>query len=161
MKKIITALLLMASMLTCWAEEPVGRLFRFERSTNKNYICYDVREKDGALDMSNPIHPYWILPASGKHEELSYLEKKLAFGYKVIKKGNNEVTIYLVPQSKLHIRICKRDGKWIALVHINGKEVLLTKMFAQMHSPNSLRCDYVDVFGMDDGKVVKERIMNK
>ena len=34
-------------LLSSFSATPEGRLFQFERSTNRNYICYDVNLKDG------------------------------------------------------------------------------------------------------------------
>ena len=155
----LTVILLLASL----SARAASRLFRFERSTNRNYICYDVQLKDGSLDMKNPIHVYWIrAEEDGREKELTYIQRKLAFGYKVVHKGHNEVDIHLTAYSKLTIRICQRNGQWLAVANINGKEAQLTKLFAQMQSPNSLHVLYVDLFGKDlkTGEAVRERINN-
>jgi len=149
-------------ILAALAATPEGRLFQFERSTNKNYICYDVNLKeDGKLNLKEPVHPYWIrAEEGGEKKELSFLQFKFAFGYKVDSTKENEVTIHLSPYKNLPIRILKRGGKWIALVKMEGQEMLLTKMFAQMKG-ESLTCLYVDVTGVANGKTVTKRINNK
>jgi hypothetical protein len=149
-------------ILAAMAATPEGRLFQFERSTNRNYICYDVNLKDdGKLDLKEPVNPYWIrAEEGGEKKELSFLQFKFAFGYKVDSKRDNEVTIHLSPYKNLPIRICKRNGKWVALVKMEGTEMQLTKMFAQMKG-ESLTCLYVDVTGIANGKVVTKRINNK
>lgn len=136
-------------------------LFVFERSTNKNYICYDVNLKDGKLNQKEPIHAYWIrTEEGGEKKELSYLQFTFAFGYKVDSKKDNEVTIHLSPYKNLPIRIVKRQGKWVALVTMEGQEMVVSKFFAQMKG-DSLTCLYVDVTGVADGKTVTKRINNK
>ena len=149
-------------ILAAFASTPEGRLFQFERSTNKNYICYDVNLKeDGKLNLKEPVHPYWIrAEEGGEKKELSFLQFKFAFGYKVDSTKENEVTIHLSPYKNLPIRILKRGGKWIALVKMEGQEMILTKMFAQMKG-ESLTCLYVDVTGIANGKTVTKRINNK
>lgn len=140
---------------------PEGRLFVFERSTNKNYICYDVNLKDGKLDIKTPVHPYWIrAEEGGEKKELSYLQFTFAFGYKVDSKKDNEVTIHLTPYKNLPIRICKRNGKWVALVTMEGQEMVVTKFFAQMKG-DTLTCLYVDVTGVANGNTITKRINNK
>jgi hypothetical protein len=142
---------------SCAAE----RLFIFERSTNKNYICYDVNLKDGKLNLKDPVEAYWIrAEEGGEKKELSFLQFKFAFGYKVDSTKDNEVTIHLSPYKNLPIRILKRNGKWVALVKMEGTEMQLTKMFAQMKG-ESLTCLYVDVTGIANGKTVTKRIINK
>ena len=148
MRQFLLSLFLFLS-LNLQAADPAGRLFRFERSTNRNYICYDIQLADGHLDMKHPIHVYRIrAEEDGRQQELNYLQRKLAFGYKVISRGNEEVTVHLTAYKDLPIRICRRDGRWVALVTINGQEAELSKMFAQMRSPNSLHVEYVDIFGL-------------
>ena len=139
-----------------------GRLFQFERSTNKNYICYDVNLKDGKVDQKEPVHAYWIrAEEGGEKKELSYLQFTFAFGYKVDSKKDNEVTIHLSPYKNLPIRILKRGGKWIALVTMEGQEMIVSRFFAQMKG-ESLTCLYVDVTGTtSNGKTVTKRINNK
>lgn len=151
-------LFLSASLL---ASEPAGRLFRFERSTNRNYICYDVQLRDGHLDAKKPIHVYWICAEEhGQAEELNYIQRKFAFGYKVISRGDDEVCIHLTAYKDLPIRVCRREGRWVALVMINGQESELIRMFAQMRSPNSLHVEYVDIFGLrlDTHAPIRQRI---
>ena len=137
------------------------RLFVFERSTNKNYICYDVNMKDGKLNTKEPVHAYWIrAEEGGEKKELTYLQFNFAFGYKVDSKKADEVTIHLTPYKNLPIRITKRGGKWIALVTMEGQEMVVSKFFAQMKG-ESLTCLYVDVTGTVNGKTVTKRINNK
>lgn len=146
------------------AAVPSGRLFHFERSKNRNYVCYDVNLKQGeALDTKSPVSVYWIrVEEGGGKKELSFFQRKFAFGYKVISRDTNEATIHLTAYDKLPIRICQRSGKWIALCTLHGKEIQITKMFAQMKSPNSLHCNYVDIYGIDlsTGGATRERINN-
>lgn len=158
-KRVILFFILSFFILSfsCAAE----RLFVFERSTNKNYICYDVNIKDGKLNTKEPVHAYWIrAEEGGEKKELSYLQFNFAFGYKVDSKKADEVTIHLTPYKNLPIRITKRGGKWIALVTMEGQEMVVSKFFAQMKG-ESLTCLYVDVTGTVNGKTVTKRINNK
>ena len=158
---IILSFFILHSSFFIYASTPDGRLFQFERSTNRNYICYDVNLKDGKLNMKEPVHPYWIrAEEGGEKKELSYLQFNFAFGYKVDSKKDNEVTIHLTPYKNLPIRIVKRGGKWIALVTMEGQEMVVSKFFAQMKG-ESLTCLYVDVTGTVNGKTVTKRINNK
>ena len=163
MKRVLFILsFLQLSLFAAIAATPEGRLFQFERSTNRNYICYDVNLlKDGKLDLKEPVNPYWIRAEErGEKKELSFLQFKFAFGYKVDSTRENEATIHLSPYKNLPIRICKRSGKWVALVKMEGQEMQVTKMFAQMKG-QSLTCLYVDVTGIANGKTITRRINNK
>ena len=158
---IILSFFILHSSFFIYASTPEGHLFQFERSTNRNYICYDVNLEDGKLNLKDPVHAYWIrAEEGGEKKELSFLQFKFAFGYKVDSTKENEVTIHLSPYKNLPIRILKRAGKWIALVKMEGQEMVVSKFFAQMKG-ESLTCLYVDVTGTVNGKTVTKRINNK
>ena len=162
MRKVLLFFILSFFHSFIFAALPEGRLFHFERSTNRNYICYDVNLKDGKLNLKEPVHPYWIrAEEGGEKKELSFLQFKFAFGYKVESTKANEATIHLSPYKNLPIRICKRNGKWVALVKMEGQEMVVSKFFAQMKG-ESLTCLYVDVTGTTaNGNTVTKRINNK
>ena len=68
---------------------------------------------------------------------------------------------FFSPYKNLPIRILKRGGKWIALVKMEGQEMVVSKFFAQMKG-ESLTCLYVDVTGTTaNGNTVTKRINNK
>ena len=161
MTRILLLALLCLLPSLCMAATPKERLFVFERSKNKNYICYDVHTSGDVLDKDEPIHAYWIeAETDGKRSELSFFQKKMAFGYKVISRGSNDVTISLKAYDKLLIHVYKKGNKWIAAAKWNGKDIIISRMFAQLHSPNSLVVDYVDIQGklLSTGEPVSERI---
>lgn len=113
--------------------------------------------------MKEPIHVYWVqAETDGKTNELSFFQKKIAFGYKIVKSGGNEVTISLKAYDKLLIRVYRKGGKWIATTKWNGKEMVITRMFAQLRSSNSLHVEYVDIYGtsLSTGESICERINN-
>ena len=152
--------LFLVSSVGCFAGIPEGRLFYFERSTNQNVVCYDVIQKDGKLDLKEPVYIYWakIYNLGKGYDDASWLDKKLAFGYVVDKKGDNEVTGHLAASRKFSIRICQRNGKWIALCRINGKDAILKHLYVKMKS--AVSADYVDVYGISvsGGENLKMRI---
>ncbi|MCQ2258985.1 MAG: DUF4833 domain-containing protein [Bacteroidaceae bacterium] len=138
-----------------------GRLFFIERSKNSNIVCYDVVVKNNTLDTSKPLDVYWIKnEEDGKREGLSLIERKLAYGYKVVSKGNNEATIKLSAYDKQSVRICKQKNKWVALITIKGKECQLTKLYVKAKPTNSLSVEYVELRGISTatGEEVVDRI---
>lgn len=139
---------------------PREHIFVFERNTNTNYVCYDINLQDGKLNQKEPLKAYWVLGGETRIEDLTFLDRKMAFGVKVISAGKDEATVCMAVYNKVHIRICKRNGKWVGIVKMNGHEIVLQKMFAQMKQPMNVRCEYVDVFGYDasTGEKRRERI---
>ena len=162
-KNIILSILLFA--FSCLAVRaisiPKEHVFIFERSTNSNYVCYDINLQDGKFNQKSPLNSYWVLDEGTRLGELTFLEKKVAFGIKVISSKEDEAVVHMTAYKDLKIRICKRGGKWVGIVKLNGHEMILQKMFAQMKPSIYPRCEYVDVYGTDikTGEKRRERIM--
>lgn len=158
---ILAAVLLCGTLLAANEKEHV---LVFERSTNTNYICYDINlQKDGQLNTAEPLTSYWMLDEGTwwSTEGLTYLDKKMAFGVKVVSSKENEAVIHLTAYKALKMRICKYKGKWAALIKVNGREMVVEKFFAQMMNPPfSIRCRHVDIYGTDlkTGEKCRERI---
>ena len=91
---------------------------------------------------------------------LTFLDRKMAFGVKVVSAEKNEAVVHLSAYKDLNIRICRHKGKWVGIVKLNGHEIILQKMFAQMKPHISVRCDHVDIYGTDvsTGEKRHERI---
>ena len=141
-------------------EIPREHVFVFERSTNTNYVCYDINLEGGKLNQKEPLKAYWVLGHETRIEGLTFLDRKMAFGVKVIKAKEDEAIVYLTAYKDLNIRICKRDGKWVGVVKVGGREIIIQKMFAQMKPPMNVKCEYVDIRGTDikTGEKRSERI---
>ncbi len=162
-KNIILSVLLFA--FSCLAVRaiviPKEHIFKFERSTNSNYVCYDINLQDGKLSQKSPLKSYWVLDEETRLGELTFLEKKVAFGIKVIRSKEDEAQVHMTAYKDLVIRVCKHKGKWVGIVKVNGHEMILQKMFAQMKPSIYPKCEYVDVYGTDikTGEKRRERIM--
>ena len=159
---LISLLLCIFSCLTLQAVTiPKEHVFKFERSTNSNYVCYDINLQDGKLCQKTPLNSYWVVDEGTRMSEVTFFERKVAFGIKVISSNEIEAKVHMTAYKDLVIRICKHKGKWVGIVNVNGHEMILSKMFAQMKQSIYPRCEYVDVFGTDTstGEKRRERIM--
>ena len=67
------------------AQMKTSPLFIIERSKNANVVHYDARlTADGELDPKEPVIAYWVkLTKDGRREELSWIEKKKAYGFEI------------------------------------------------------------------------------
>lgn len=139
---------------------PKEHIFRFERNTNTNYVCYDISLEKGKLNQKEPLKAYWVLGGETRIEPLTFLDRKMAFGVKVVSAKEDEAVVHLTAYKDLNIRICKHKGKWVGIVELGGHEIVLQKMFAQMKPPINVKCEYVDIFGNDlkTGEKRRERI---
>lgn len=164
MKHIVISLLL--SIFSCLTLQaiviPKEHIYKFERSTNSNYVCYDINLQAGKLNPKAPLKSYWVVDEGARMSELTFFERKVAFGIKVLSSNENEARVHMTAYKDLIIRICKHKGKWVGIVKLNGHELILQKMFAQMKQSIYPRCEYVDIYGTDieTGEARRERIMN-
>lgn len=138
------------------------RMFHISRSVNKNWVCYDARLKNGQLNMDDPVHVYWHNNSDnpGHENELSFFQRQMAYGYKVLKRGNNEVEYRLTAYKKRSMKLCKMNGKWVSIVTINGKPCILNEISVKTKDGNPLKVLYIELHGKTtaDGKLQTERI---
>ena len=163
MKHFILSILLCAlPCLTVIAIDiPKEHIYIFERSTNSNYICYDINlQQDGKLCQKEPLKASWVLGEGTKIEGLTFFDRKMAFGIKVNSANEDEAQVHMTAYKGLTIRVCKHKGKWVGIVKLNGHELILEKMFAQMKQSIYPKCEYVDIYGTDTttGEKRRERI---
>lgn len=156
-KRIITSIIMIWAVAASFAAD---RLFYVSRNLNRNIIVYDLRLKNGQLDVDEPLHVYWYNQENNPvtTNELNFIQRKMAYGYTVVSKGKDEVKVKLKAYGKREVRICKHNGKWAALATINGKECVLTEIYAQC--PSKTSCDYLELRGkaVSDGSVQKEKV---
>lgn len=137
-------------LAVCAVDIPKEHVFRCERSTNSNYICYDINlDGNGTLNQKEPLKSYWVLGGETRIEGLTFLDRKMAFGIKVLSAKENEALVHLAAYKDFAIRICRRNGKWVGVVKVNGHEMILQKIYAYMKPPMSIRCEYVEIHGHD------------
>ena len=161
-RKILSFLTVLACCVCVQAQVKEHRLFRFERSTNDNIVCYDVRLKNGKLDMEKPMEVYW---SNLKHEYrrmsgLNVFERRFVFGYNIRGREKDEVSFVLRASNKklMHVRLV--DGRWRAVTDISGRKAYITRMYVKMKS--AMKAEYLDIHGRDleNGNEVTERLKN-
>jgi hypothetical protein len=127
------------------------RLFSIERSTNANYVCYDLNlNDDGAIDPEKPIHAYWVMAAQDGHrEELTGLEKSFAYGFSTRRDLNGNLILTTQALSSQPILISITDGEAKAETEVNGHRILLKKAFAKAGGGLFPHVDYIRLTGSD------------
>lgn len=143
--------------------ENSDRLFFVQRSPNANTIVYDLNEKGGKLDPEQPIHVYWVrLSNRGEHEELSYIQRKFAYGLNFKQINSEQFDVRFVSYKKFPLTLTKgTDGKFHIFVTVDQKQMILSRIFVKIVGgtlmlPNVV---YVEMKGTDPvtGKEVTER----
>jgi hypothetical protein len=143
-------------------------LFYIQRSMNLNTIVYELNiDKFGKLNSEYPVHPYWIrYEENGEIQELSYIQKKLAYGIDA-KLVNNKYQIYNLtlvsyPSQVIVLKKLSENSKTRAYTTVNGKFIELQKIFFETEGENLLSptVKYIDISGIEvkTGKYITEKI---
>ena len=128
----------------------VGRLFHIARSVNKNLVCYDVNLRDGKLDTHDP----------GETNGLSYIQRKMAYGYKLISASDNACVCSLTAYPSRQLTITKRDSRYVCYITINNQQAILQSLYVKASSKNPLSVEYVELQGISvaTNQPVTERV---
>jgi hypothetical protein len=142
----------------------ISRLFYVQRSSNANTIVYELKMgSNGLPDADEPVHPYWIrYTEGGKKENLSYIQRKFAYGVNAKALGNGKYDIRFVSYKKFPLTLMKgTDGKYHIFATISQRQFIVNRIFVKIEGgsfwvPN---VRYVEFKGTDPatGKEVTER----
>jgi hypothetical protein len=140
------------------------KLFHIARSKNKNLVCYDVNYSEGKLDTKNPVTIYWLNREDrpGETSSLNMIQKKLAYGYKLISQGDDSCEIILNAYPGRILTICKQGAKYVCLITINKQTAILESLYVKANPINSLSVEYVELQGISSNtrQPVSERVEN-
>jgi phosphoribosyl-ATP pyrophosphohydrolase len=144
-----------------------NQLFYLQRDPNLNTLIYELNlDKSGNLIESQPILAYWIrYDENQAKKDLSYVQKKFAYGIDAKKLGKDQFELRFVSHKKLPLYLSKSadDKKYHVYVTINNKKLLLDRIFVRIEGgsfwiPN---VKYVELRGINQANetVVTERII--
>jgi hypothetical protein len=140
------------------------KLFHIARSKNKNLVCYDVNYSGGKLDTKNPLTIYWLNREDkpGETSSLNLIQKKMAYGYKLISQGDDTCEITLNAYSGRVLTICKQGAKYVCITTINKQAAILESLYVKANPTNSLIVEYVELQGISSStrQPVSERVKN-
>jgi hypothetical protein len=140
-----------------------NQLFFLQRSQNTNTVIYELNLKNGVMDTVEPVHIFWISYAEhGQREELTEIQRKRAYGLATKRITKDHYELQFLANKKYTIDLMKGpDNKFHIYQMINQKQVILSKIYLQLHggtllSPN---IEYVVLTGIDPNtaSVVSEK----
>jgi hypothetical protein len=139
------------------------RLFYIQRSANYNTIVYDANfSKEKELGNENPIKIYWITYEKGRIiEELNFEQKKLAYGISISHAAKNYYEFTLVAYSKLKFILeLDNKGKPYVKTEINGRQIIVHKIFIKAAGLFKPKIKYIEFFGthLDNNEAAYEKI---
>lgn len=140
------------------------RLFYIQRSNNRNTVVYDAVFTDKKeLAIENPISIYWITyEKGGIREELNFEQRKLAYGISITQALKNYYEFTLVAYNKQKF-ILELDttGKPYVKVEVNGKQMIVHKIFINAKGLFKPKVKYIEFFGtyLNSDEVAYEKII--
>ena len=133
---------------------PSVNLFTIYRNTNANIVKYDV-----VPNANQPIDVYWLMLAeNGRREELTWMERKMAYGFTVSKITHQGFTLQLAAYKQRLIRIEKTGESYRARIFIAGKPATLTRILIFSDGGIVPTVRYIYLYGITD---LNSRVMER
>jgi len=113
----------------------VNQLFYLQRDPNLNTLIYELNIRDGAIDREEPVIGYWIrYSEGGKKQDMSYVQKKFAYGVQSKELSKDHFEIRFVSHKKLALYLQRSEGdkKFHVYVTVNNKKLLLDRIFVRI-----------------------------
>jgi phosphatidylglycerophosphate synthase len=112
-----------------------NKLFYMQRDPNTNTIICELNLANGTIVKDQPVKVYWIrYDEGGKKQELSYIQKKFAYGIQSKAMGNDEFELRFVSYKKfpLYLRKSSKDNKYHVYATVNNKKMQLDRIFVRI-----------------------------
>ena len=144
-----------------------NQLFYLQRTANTNTVVYALNTKtDGSLDIDDPLKAFWIrYPEGGVKKDLSFIQRKFAYGISNKKNADGTYTANIVAYKKRNLTLMKSvlDNKYHIYCQINNRYAILNRIFIRIDPGGSLfkpNVIYIELKGTDmsNGSVLMERI---
>lgn len=137
-------------------------LFYISRSLNKNVVIYSYNKSEKKLNENNPINSYWIMREKEGNpvEELTYFEKKMAFGLTIIDTKDTECyfNVSALPNETLQLKLTN-EGKFRCHYIYNQKEYILKKVYVETDENSMIpKVNFVELYLQDlqTKEIIKE-----
>lgn len=113
-----------------------NQLFYLQRDPNTNTIICELNaDGNGVVDKNDPIKVYWIRYGDkGKKEDLSYIQRKFAYGIQSKAIGNDQYELRFVSHKKMPLYLMRsaEDKKYHVYVTVNNKRIQLDRIFVRI-----------------------------
>ncbi|WP_133553740.1 DUF4833 domain-containing protein [Pedobacter duraquae] len=113
-----------------------NELFYLQRDPNSNTIIYELNlDSKGNVDADEPVLVYWMrYHDGGEKKDLSYIQRKFAYGLQTKDLGNGQFELRFVSHKKLPLYLIKSDTdkKYHVYITVNNKKIQLDRVFVRI-----------------------------
>lgn len=113
-----------------------NQLFYLQRDPNTNTIIYELNvNAKGEVNRTEPVLVYWLrYDDNGEKKDLSYIQRKFAYGIQTKEIGKDQYEIRFVSHKKIpmYLNYSKEDQKFHVYVTVNNKKIELDKIFVRI-----------------------------
>ncbi len=147
---ILSLCLVLSGIVLAQTTQP---LFLIERTKNSNKLYYEANiTKNGEINAKEPIKAFWIMWAKDSTgqttEPLSFIEKKMAYGYNVEPDPSGKhFNMTLKPFKERLIKIFLQNGTVRAEMIINSQPSIFEKMY--IYSKGDSKPDSIKLYGTE------------
>jgi hypothetical protein len=153
MRCAVFVVMLLAATVVLAQAQATKPLFFIERSKNRNVVHYDAQlTQAGKLDPKRPVIAYWImLSEDGRREDLNWLERHKAYGFRVEPDNGRQVfRLWLMAYPEREIKVYQNESRVVAEMRIDGNPALLERIYIASTEGIFLpTVKYVELFGRD------------
>jgi hypothetical protein len=144
-----------------------NQLFYLQRNSNTNTIIYQLNiDGKGRLNSKEPIHVFWIrYQEEGQPEELSFIQRRFAYGLKTRQVEPDTYELRFVSYSKFIFYLSKSNGveQYRVYATISRKRAVLNRIYVHIEEGGSFwrpNVKYIELTGTDQatGSELKEKI---
>ncbi len=149
-------------------EEDKDVLFIISHSKSPNIVVYKANfVSHNLIDTQKPFDVFWLMKSKGnKIEDITYIEKKTAFGFTVEKIEENKryrIRVKALEEKQIDI-IKNQSGKFESFITINNTRIKLENIFVDFeYTFYGPKVKYLDFKGRNplNGEKIVRRYYNK
>lgn len=144
------------------AQSRRSELFRITRSKNANVVVYEAGLRGADLNRAQPVSAHWLMLAEdGRREELTWAERRLAYGFEVTDVALDQCRVTLLACKDRRLLVERAGPGFRAICRIAGQRAILQRIFVQTSEGGLLpSVQHVDLLGASSGGApLKERLL--
>jgi hypothetical protein len=145
----------------------VNQLFYLQRTSNTNTVIYQLNvDGHGRLNTREPVRVFWLrYEEEGQPEELSFIQRRFAYGLKTRQVAPDRHELRFVSYSKFIFYLSKPNGieQYRVYATISGRQAVLKRIYVHIEEGGSFwrpNVKYIELSGTDQvtGSELKEQI---